>query len=153
MAKPTMTDYVHIIFTLLELFLQQQHSPRKGRPFTFTDKAMILLFTIFQFRRVFRFKTQRRWLEVHPEILSLLGWKRLPHRTTLSRRYKKLYDTIQAFVAFVGEYASDLDPAFSHDHLAEDKSLFKALGPVWHQSYRKLGRIPKTLRNLDTDAT
>ena len=153
MAKPTMTDYVHIMFTLFDLFLQQQHLPRRGRPFTFTDKAMILLFTIFQFRRIFRFKTQRRWLEAHSEILPMLGWEHVPHRTTLSRRYKKLYGTIQAFVAFVGEYASDLDPAFDLKHLVEDKSLFKALGPVWHQSDRKAGHIPKDLRNLDTDAT
>jgi hypothetical protein len=31
--------------------------------------------------------------------------------------------------------------------------LFKAQGTVWHQSDRKIGRIPEKLRNLDTDAT
>lgn len=35
----------------------------------------------------------------------------------------------------------------------EDKSLFKALGPVWHQKDRKAGRIPEGLRNLDPEAT
>src|SRR5213593_2598730 len=33
------------------------------------------------------------------------------------------------------------------------KSLFKAQGPVWHQSDRQAGRIPEGLRHLDTDAT
>jgi len=31
--------------------------------------------------------------------------------------------------------------------------LFKAQGPVWHQSDRVAGRIPDKLRHLDTDAT
>jgi hypothetical protein len=31
--------------------------------------------------------------------------------------------------------------------------LFKAQGTVWHQSDRKVGRIPEKLRNLDRDAT
>ncbi len=156
MAKPTMTDYVHIIFTLFDLFVQQyqlNHPAKQGKPFTFSEKAMIVLFTIFQFRRIFHFKAQRRWLIAHPKMLPMLGFKRVPHRTTFSRRYKQLYETIQAFVAFIGQYATELDPTFSSVHLVEDKSLFKALGPVWHQSDRKEGRIPDKLRHLDTDAT
>jgi len=156
MAKPTMTDYVHIIFTLFDLFVQQyQHNcpAKQGKPYTFSERAMIVLFTILQFRRIFHFKAQRRWLVAHPEMLPLLHFKRVPHRTTLSRRYKQLYETIRAFIAFIGQYVAELDPAFSSEHLVEDKSLFKALGPVWHQSDRKEGHIPDKLRHLDTDAT
>ena len=85
MAMPTMTDYVHIIFTLFDLFVQsnqQNCQAKQGKPYTFSEKAMIVLFTIFQFRRVFHFKAQRRWLHAHPEMLSLLGFNRVPHRTT-----------------------------------------------------------------------
>lgn len=156
MAEPTLTDYVHIIYTLFDMFVQQQHSnhpSEPGRPFTFSEKAMIVLFTICQFRRIFRFQAQHRWLKAHPEMLALLGLERVPHRTTFSRRYKQLYETLQAFVAFLGQYAAELDPALRQAHLLEDKSLFKALGPVWHQSDRKAGRIPAKLRHLDTDAT
>lgn len=157
MAKPTMTDYVNIIFTLFELYVQQlqqnNKTPKPGSPFTYAEKVMIVLFTICQFRRIFHFKAQRRWLVAHPEMMTLLNFERVPHRTTFSRRYKQLYATLQAFVAFIGQYAPELDPAFSQEHLVEDKSLFKALGPVWHQSDRNAGRIPDKLRNLDTDAT
>lgn len=83
----------------------------------------------------------------------MLGWETIPQRTTLSRRYKQLYETIQQFMAFVGQYAPDLDARFRREHLIEDKSLFKALGPVWHQSDRKAGRIPDKLRHVDPDAT
>ena len=156
MAEPTLTDYVQVIFALFDMFEQQRqqnNSPQPGRPFTLAEKAMIVLFTLCQFRRIFHFKTQRRWLAAHPEILPLLGWERVPHRTTFSRRYKQLYDTLQAFVAFIGHYVCQLAPTFQQEHLVEDKSLCKALGPVWHQSDRKAGRIPDKLRNLDTDAT
>jgi len=77
----------------------------------------------------------------------------VPHRTTLSRRYKALYPILQDFVAFLAQYAEDLDPAFDSRELYEDKSLFKAQGPVWHQSDRQAGRIPPGLHHLDTEAT
>lgn len=156
MAEPTLTDYVHSIFTLFEMFVHDQqhnHAPKPGRPFTFAEKAMIVLFTMFQFRRSFRFKAQHRWLMAHPEMLAMLGFQQVPQRTTFSRRDKQLYATLQAFVTCIGQFASDLDPVLSQAHVVEDKSLFKAGGPVWHQADRNVGRIPAKLRNLDPDAT
>ena len=60
----------------------------------------------------------------------MLGWTKVPHRTTIFRRYNALHDVVQAFVLFIGQYAPELDEQFSQAHLVEDKSLFKALGPV-----------------------
>lgn len=156
MDNPTLTDYVHIMYTLFDLFAQwqaQRERPKPGKPFTYTEKAMIVFFVMMQLRRIFRFKAQRRWLKTHRKTAFWLGWAIIPHRTTLSRRYKTLYATVREFVCFIAQYAPDLDVRFSIPHLVEDKSLFKALGPVWHQSDRKAGRIPDKLRNLDTDAT
>ena len=96
MDKPTMTDYITVIFTLFDEFEQQmiQDSPKIGCPFTFSQKCFIVLFIILQFRRTYQFKTQKRWLDEHQAVLHLLGWTRVPHRTTFSRRYKALYPTI-----------------------------------------------------------
>lgn len=155
MAKPTLTDYVMLIFTLFDKFEQQmnQESIKKGKPFTFAQKCFIVLFIVLQFRHIFKFKAQKRWLNEHPEMLRLLQWERVPHRTTFSRRYKALYFTLQSFVAFIGQEVPDLGDEFANFHLVEDKSLFKAQGPVWHQSDRKAGRVPDKLRGLDKDAT
>jgi len=154
MLKPTFTDYVQLIYTLFERFEQEEATPkRRGRPFTYAHKLLIVFFTVMHFRRIFQFKAQRRWLENHPEQAKVLGFETLPVRTTLSRRYKELYSVVQAFIAFLGAWSEDLDEAFDSKVLYEDKSLFKAQGPVWHQSDRKAGRIPEGLRNLDTDAT
>jgi len=85
------------------------------------------------------------------------GWQTsveyAPDRTTLSRRYKALDDVLQDFIVFLGIYAEDLDPRLTSEDLYTDKSLFKAQGPVWHQSDRQAGRIPEKLRHLDTDGS
>lgn len=156
MQTPTMTDYVELICTLFDKFEQyqsEQQGNKMGKPFLYSQKVMLIFFLVMQFRRIFKFKAQRRWLQKHPELRATLGFKRVPHRTTLLRRYKQLYDTLQDFVAFLGQYAQQLDKQFSQANLVEDKSLFKALGPVWHQKDRQADHIPDKLRNLDTDAS
>jgi len=152
MNNPTLTDYVHVLCTLFEQFVQANPA-YESQLYTYSNQRMIVLFTILQFRRIFKFKAQRRWLAEHGEMLALLGWATPPHRTTLSRRYKQLYAVVAAFVQFVGQYAGELDERFRQKHLVADKSPFKALGPVWHQKDRVVGRLPAKLRNLDTDAT
>lgn len=52
-----------------------------------------------------------------------------------------LYEVVQEFVLFLGQYAPGLDESFSQIHLVEDKSVFKALGPVWHQSDHQALRL------------
>ena len=148
-----MTDYVQTISTLFERFEQQQPTAKRGRPFTYAEQVLIVVFTILQLHHIFKFKAQWRWLEAHPALRAQLGLPATPHRTTLSRRYKALSGTIQAFVPFVRQYAADLDPAFSSTHRVTDTSLFKAQGPVWHQRDRAANRVPAKLRNLDRDAT
>ena len=155
MEKPNMTDYVTTIFTLFDKFEQEQmqETTKLGKPYIYQQKCFIVLFIILQFRRIYRFKAQKRWLEAHPEMLKLLKWDQVPDRTTFSRRYKALKSVLEAFIIFLGETGSDLGDEFANHHLVEDKSLFKAQGPVWHQSDRKEGRIPDKLRHLDTDAS
>jgi hypothetical protein len=104
-------------------------------------------------RGITAFKAQHRWLVNHPDEMLQLGLETVPHRTTLSGRFKDLYVTIQAFTVFVGWWSEMLSPKLGSRILVEDASLFKAHGPVWHQSDRKANRIPEKLRNLDTDAS
>ena len=60
---------------------------------------------------------------------------------------------LEDLVQFLGQSSEALGDDLKTDHLYEDKSLFKAQGPVWHQSDRQAGRIADKLRQLDTDAT
>lgn len=154
MVTPTFADYVHLLFTLFERFMQEHATPpRRGHPFVYQHKALIVFFIVMQHRHIFRFKAQHRWLLQHPEHRHHFGRDEVPARTTLSRRYKALYPVVQDFIAFLGQYAEDLDPLLGSQDLYADKSLFQAQGPVWHQSDRRAGRIPQNLRHLDTEAT
>lgn len=154
MAKPKLTDYVELIHTLFDQFAQvQTPSPKRGHPIDYKDKSLLIFFTLMQFLHITKFKAQYRWLSNHPEHQIALEFKTIPVRTTLSRRYKVLYGTLQDLIAFIGTWVEELESGFSSLELYEDKSLFKAQGSVWHQSDRKANRIPKNLRNLDQDAS
>ncbi|MGJ3238034.1 MAG: hypothetical protein ACFE0Q_04950 [Anaerolineae bacterium] len=78
-----------------------------------------------QFKKIYQFKAQWRWLSQYPAELRILNWTEVPHRTTLSRRYKALYDMIQVFSAFLGQDSDALGQEMSTKHLNEDQSLFK----------------------------
>jgi hypothetical protein len=154
MNQPTLTDYAHLIITLFDKFVQTNSVLLRYQNLcTYKYREMIIFFMLMQFRRTYEFKAQHRWLQAHPEIQALLNFETVPVRTTLSRQYKKLGPVVTEFIVFVGDEVADLDEAFANRHLAEDKSLFKADGPVWHQSDRREGRIPQKLRRLDTEAT
>lgn len=154
MQAPSMTDYVKIYFTLYDRFEQgQKGGSHRGHPFDYETKYLILFFTIMMIRRITAFKAQHRWLQHHNNERQSLGFEKIPDRTTLSRRYRQLYPTIQAFIAFLGQWAEALGPEFDSQVLIEDASLFKAQGPVWHQSDREANRVPEKLRHLDQDAS
>lgn len=102
---------------------------------------------------IHQFRAQHRWLLAHPVWLIRLRLTQHPSRVTLLRRYKALSPKITQFITFVSDWATSLDDAFSQEVVYQDKSLFKAKGPVWHAKDRAAERIPAGLRNLDTDAT
>jgi hypothetical protein len=154
MQAPSRSDYVRSYFTLFDRF-QRQHpaASERGRPLTYPHRLLIIFFTCMLMRRICEFTTQRRWLDTHPTEAAEFGFTRLPHRTTLMRRYKSIAPIVDAFIEFVGEWAETIEPACSSKVLVVDGSLFKARGPVWHQSDRACGRIPEKLRNLDQEAS
>lgn len=152
--KPTFNDYVALIYNRFEAFVQSSDEVAKqGKPYTYQNQSMIVFFMWMQFKKIYKFKSQWRWLTQHPEQVLVLRWESIPDRSTISRRYKALYPIIQSFSAFLGQASEPLGDEMSTKHLNEDQSLFKAEGSVWHQSDRQQGRIPEKLRKLDTDAT
>ena len=157
MAKsPQLTDYVRLIIELFDRFRQERSASadaKLGRPFTFSEDSFVIFFMLMQYRRIHACKSQWRWLHKQPEVVEMLGWEQIPHCTTIGRRYKRLYELLQAFVFFIGQDRSGLAEQLDQSHLVEDKSLFKARGPVWHERMRQAGRIPPKLRNLDRDTT
>ena len=54
--------------------------------------------------------------------------------------------------SFKAEWTVSNGYGFSHAAVYEDKSLFKAQGPVWHKKDRAKNHVPKGLRNIDKTA-
>ena len=98
-------------------------------------------------------KAQRRWLLANPIWLRHLRLKSVPSRATLSRCYKQVASTLQAFVEYLADFGVSLDVQTPPEVVYEDKSLYKAKGSVWHEKHRKSGHIPEGLRALDRDAS
>jgi hypothetical protein len=103
MVTPTFADSVDLLFNLFAR-LWQPHAarPPQGHPFVYAQKALMVFFVVMQQRRPFRFQAQRRWLLPHPERRKVFGLDDVPARTTLSRRYKALYESLQDFIALLG---------------------------------------------------
>ncbi len=72
---------------------------------------------------------------------------------TLGRRYKALTPKLQAFTQYIAasEFASAA--GFLQEVVYEDKSLFKAAGPVCHQKDCLKDHLPKDLQSVDKTAT
>jgi len=154
MPYPNQSDYINFLLLLIDEFESSQHkSKRPGHPFDYQDRSLICFFAIMILKRCFAFKAMHRWLTLNPEKARELGFTKIPSRYTLSRRYKALYEVIKKFVAFTGQWASSLGEEFQTEVIYEDKSLFKARGPVWHKKDVQNNHIPENLRDLDTDAT
>lgn len=152
--EPNFNDYVALIYNRFDAFVQVSYTIGKvGRPLVYQQQGMIGFFMWMQFRRIYPFKTQWRWLKGQPEAGQLLGWACVPDRPPLSRRYQALYPCLQEFRHFRAQASAALGDELSTTHRYEDKRLFKAQGAVWHQSDRPAGRIPDQPRHLDTDAS
>jgi hypothetical protein len=154
MVEPTFAASVDLVCPLGERFWPQEAArPHRGHPLVYQQKALIVCFVVMLQRRLLRCRAQRRWLKRHPERRHVLGCDEGPHRTTLSRRDKALYDVVQAFVALCGHDGEARNPRLTSQDLSTDKRLCKAQGPVWPQSDRKAGCLPEKLRHLDPDAS
>ena len=154
MPYPKQKDYIKFLFGLIDEFESSHPKPKRpGRPVDYENRSLICFFVTMLLKRCFAFKAMHRWLSSHPEKAQELGFDKIPTRRTLSRRYKALYGVIKQFVHFVAQWSSPLGEDFHTEVAYEDKSLFKARGPVWHKKDMQNNHIPDKLRDLDTDAT
>lgn len=156
MSYPDRDYYITFLFEQLETFntsVGSESSPAPGRPKSYADECLIVLFAILTLKGIYSFKAQHRWLKIHLPEMPRFNLPTVPSRATLSRRYKQLACRLEAFIEFLGDLGMTLIADASLEVVYQDKSLFKAKGPVWHQKDKNANRIPKGLRAVDTDAS
>ena len=156
MGYPDRDYYITFLFEQLETFntsIGSESPPTLGRPKSYADEWLIVLFAILTLKGIYSFKAQHRWLEIHLPGIPQLNLQTVPSRATLSRRYKQIACRLEMFIEFLGDLGMTLIADASWEVVYQDKSLFKAKGPVWHQKDKNANRIPKGLRAVDTDAS
>jgi len=115
--------------------------------------VLIVFYAGMTLKGITAMRAQHNYLFHHPLWLERFRLPGCPSHVTLSRRYKALAPRLQAFTEYIAAWHLATDGTFSQEVVYEDKSLFKAAGPVWHQKARRKGQLPKGLRGVDKTAT
>ena len=154
MYYPDAKEYITFLFSFLDAFAEKKQTLiSRGRPKTYSDAALIVFYAMMTLKQINTTRGQHRWLYTHPLMLETLGLEMCPSRSTLARRYKVLFPLLSEFSEFIADSAVSQVYGFSQTLVYEDKSLFRAWGPVWHKKDRAKNHIPKGLRNVDKTAT
>ena len=154
MYYPDSQEYITFLFLLLDEFSATQEKVRKkGRPETYCDASLIVFYAVMALKGITAMRTQQTYLFHHPLLLERCRLRACPSHVTLGRRYKALAPKLQAFTEYVATSHLATEAGFLQEVVYEDKSLFKAAGPVWHQKDRLNDHLPKGLRGVDTTAS
>lgn len=145
MSYPDALDYINFLFERLQEFevaaaSNQPKSP--GCPQVYSDASLIVFFN--------------HDAQGHPSLSCTTsvdcgspGVANPPQSDKGSvsgdavERYKALSPKLAQFITFVGDWATPLGEVFSQEVVYQDKSLFKAKGPVWHATDRAADRVPE----------
>ena len=154
MKYPDRIEYITFLFSLLDEFVRTTEKvSKRGRPETYSDASLIVFYAVMALKGITAMRAQRDYLFHHPLYLERCRLPACPSHVTLGRRYKALTPMLEAFTEYVATWRIDNGGDFPQDVVYEDKSLFKAAGPVWHQKDRLNNEIPEGLRGVDKTAT
>ena len=154
MKYPDRIEYITFLFSLLDEFLAPEEKvSKRGRPQTYPDASLIVFYAVMTLKGITAMRAQQDYLFHHPLWLARCRLPACPSHVTLGRRYKALTPTLEAFTEYVATWHLTHGGYFLQEVVYEDKSLFKAAGPVWHQKDRRNAEIPKGLRGVDTTAS
>lgn len=154
MQYPDIKEYITFLFSMLDEFSRHQEDVSKtGRPQTYSDASLIVFYAVMALKGITAMRAQHDYLFHHPLYLEKCQLPACPSHVTLGRRYKALTPKLQAFTEYVATSSFTKQAGFLQEVVYEDKSLFKAAGPVWHQKDRVKHHLPESLRGVDKTAT
>ena len=154
MYYPDAKEYITFLFFMLDEFsTTQENVSKRGRPETYCDASLIVFYTVMTLKGITSMRAQQAYLFHHPLYLERCRLPACPSHVTLGRRYKALTPELNAFTEYIAASPVAREAGFLQEVVYEDKSLFKAAGPVWHQKDRLKDHLPKGLRGVDKTAT
>ena len=154
MQYPDIREYITFLFSMLDEFsILEENVSKRGRPETYPDASLIVFYTVMTLKGITAMRAQHDYLFHHPLWLERCQLPACPSHVTLGRRYKALTPKLNTFTEYVAASRFATEAGFLQEVVYEDKSLFKAAGPVWHQKDRLKDHLPKDLRGVDKTAT
>jgi hypothetical protein len=124
--------------------------PRDVYPYVYAERSMIKLFLYTLIKGITGFKTLYRHLCERPEVLKLVKLDTVPCRTTISRRFKALPESLHSLLGQLHDSFVEheqTDPLV----MSFDSTLMHANGNLWHSKDIKAGKLP-SCGNIDTEA-
>ena len=134
------------LFAGLEGLAIAEHS----YPYQYQDSSLIKLFVYARIEGIKGFQTLQRHLELRADVVELLGLAGVPHRKTLSTRFRSLPEVVSNVLTQLTDRfieTSDVDASIA----SVDSTLLHAAGNIWHKKQRDKGELPKC-GNVDTEA-
>src|SRR2546423_908399 len=127
---------------------------KRGKPRTYSGLSFLLISVAAVTLRTFKASELSRLLLRDTALRQAIGFMRVPHRTTIDRRLKRLLPEVEAQVAALGQQLSrEVRPATRQPQTsAIDGRMYEAQGPKWHKKHRLKGHIPSGLRNVDCES-
>jgi hypothetical protein len=145
-----MLTNLNIVLCFLEKCEQKIITPKKpGKPLEYSNASMIVFFIQMLLKKIHTFEGMERYASHN---YSLYRWTKAPSRKTIRRRFLCLPSVIQLFMPQIAKECEDLNHTiFGFSWAFIDKSVFKAMGGIWHKAHIKLGVIPHA--SIDSDAS
>lgn len=127
---------------------------QRGKGRDFSALSFLQLAVVAVTLRTFRDSELHQLLRKDERLQKALGFKRLPHRTTIGRRLAGLVPEAEQQIALLGQVIVEaVKPADDQSEVsALDGRMHQAQGPRWHKKDRLKGLVPVGLRNVDTES-
>ncbi|QMW01852.1 transposase [Spirosoma foliorum] len=120
--------------------------PKRGKPQTYSSISFLLFFMLMLLKRIHPFAAMHRWAKAN---YALLGWQQPPDRKTIRRRFLALPALIQQLMPAIADQCQQLNHSYACSFA--DKSVFRALGGLWHKKHMLLKVVPHP--SIDTEAS
>jgi hypothetical protein len=152
--KPILTDeLLRLLQKISEHYQPPPTNCKRGRIQQFSEHSFLLLAVVAIVTKTFADAELFRLLQADGHLLSICGFSRVPHRTTILRRLKSLTAAAERQISLTGTKILETFTAPTAQTVgAIDGRMYQAIGPRWHKKHRAQNLIPEGLRNVDRES-
>jgi hypothetical protein len=154
-TDPTAPDaLLRIVEQVKEYYAEPPPHRQRGRPRTFSGRSFLLLAVVAVVLRTFKPQELHTLLAKDDKLCRALELVRVPHRRTIERRLQATLSEAETQVQALGHQILEEVESGPDEPQASaiDGRMYQAQGPLWHARDREQGRVPPTLRKVDTES-